>query len=434
VTRLPSIASRLSRAVLVSALLWSLAVSAAVWLAVRHEMLELLDETLISAATVIAGPLGVGQLPSATSPAASWPGSHAENHFVWQLVVNDPEGHAHVRTGSPEAPSVALLPTPTAGLVDTADWRVAGMALGGGRMLYVAQANDERDEATFDVALNAAFATLAIALLAHLWLRSLTTRELQPLERLSERLATHDLLAPGATLGPAERRELQPVHAAIDSLAAQLSRRVAHERTFAAHAAHALRTPLAGIDAQLATALRDAPPELQPRLQRSRTAAARLQRVVAALLALFRSGAEPDRRRLDLAELVARLPSDGLAVEVQATQPLSADPDLLSAAIANLLDNALRHGATQLRISTPAPQLLRLADNGPGVDEARRAMLQSAVDDAAYDGHTGLGLRLADMVARAHGGHLRLPPTPTGFAVELQLGTAVSPPPPPNTP
>jgi len=49
---------------------------------------------------------------------------------------------------------------------------------------------------------------------------------------------------------------------------------VAAERAFNAHAAHALRTPLAGLDAQIAVALREAPEPLQGRLERIRAGAA----------------------------------------------------------------------------------------------------------------------------------------------------------------
>jgi nitrogen-specific signal transduction histidine kinase len=67
-------------------------------------------------------------------------------------------------------------------------------------------------------------------------------------------------------------------------------------------------------------------------------------------------------------------------------------------------------------------------DDGPGVDEATRTALQTALDSERYDGRTGLGLMLADRVARAHGGRVVLPPVAAGFAVELQLGPAASSP------
>ena len=272
--------------------------------------------------------------------------------------------------------------------------------------------------------MSAALATLAIALLAHLWLRARLRQELLPLEHLAERLARHDPLILGATLGAAERAELRPVHAAIDALTDRLARRLAHERAFTAHAAHSLRTPLAGIDAQLAVALRECPAQLQPRLQRVRSAAARLQRVVTALLTLFRSGVDLRRQPLDLASLVGRLPIEGLSITVEASQTLSADGDLLAAALLNLFDNALRNGASHVIVSTPASAALRVHDDGPGVSAARRSELQEAIAAQAYEGHTGLGLMLADLVARAHGGRLSLPEVDRGFAAELRLAQA----------
>ena len=66
---------------------------------------------------------------------------------------------------------------------------------------------------------------------------------------------------------------------------------------------------------------------------------------------------------------------------------------------------------------------LRLVDDGPGIDPVRLQALQQALDTQAYEGRTGLGLMLADLVARAHGGRLRLGPSPygSGLAVTLTL-------------
>ena len=294
--------------------------------------------------------------------------------------------------------------------------------LADGRILYVAQSRDERLEAETEVALSTALAALVIGLLGHGWLRARVGKELLPLQRLSDRLGTHDPLDVRATLGTAEREELQTVHAAIDALTTRLAHRLNHERAFTAHAAHSLRTPLAGIDAQLAVALRECPPALQPRLQRVRDAAARLQRVVAALLALFRSAAELRREPVDLALLLSRLPVEGLVIELKAPGTVDADPDLLSAALLNLIDNALRYGATRLVVSQPRRGCIRLHDDGPGIAPGRRQQLQAALDRRSYEAHTGLGLMLADLVARSHGGRLFLPDVADGCAVELQLG------------
>src|SRR5690606_39299316 len=115
---------------------------------------------------------------------------------------------------------------------------------------------------------------------------------------ISAQLAEWDIDGSHETvLGPAGRRELEPVHAAIETLASRLSARIANERAFAAHAAHSLRTPLAGIDAQLAVALRECPPGMRDRLQRIRGATTRLQGIVAALLGLFRARGALQRER-----------------------------------------------------------------------------------------------------------------------------------------
>jgi signal transduction histidine kinase len=345
--------------------------------------------------------------------------------FAWQVVARD--GTVSLR--SSQAPATPWLATPSAGFRDTPGWRLFGLALGAdGRMLYAAQSRNERQGARADAALGAVLAALAVGLLGHLWLRSHVRRELEPLQALSDRLLRLDIDAAVESgdrrLGPAPRRELQPVHQALDALMDRLALRMATERAFSAHAAHALRTPLAGIDAQLAVALRDCPPALGPRLQRVRDAAARLQGVVAALLGLFRTGSPPARAPVDVAQLLARLPVAGLQVQVPVHTTVLADTDLLAAALVNLLDNALRHGARHVTVHPTATGGLRLDDDGPGVPAQRRQQLQAALDAQAYDVGTGLGLMLADRVARAHGGRLRLPEIRQGFAVELDLAPA----------
>jgi len=415
IARPPSIRRRLSRAMLVGSLVCGLAVAVSVWLATEEEVDELLDDALRASAEVMAALLPPGGLPSGV------PAANGDARFAWQVV----DAAQHVVTRSARAPGVPFARVPLTGYIDNAQWRVFGMALGSdGRILYVAQAGTERAEAKFEVAVSAVLAALAVGILGYFWLSGLVRHELAPVQRLSDRLAEHEPLAPGDTLGAAERAELQTVHRSIDQLGRRLAQRLAHERAFTAQAAHALRTPLAGIDAQLAMCLRESPPALQPRLQRTREATGRLQRVVVALLTLFRSDGEPLREAVDLAPLLRQFPLERLQVSLQATQPLDADPDLLAAALANLLDNAQRHGAARITVSTPSAHTLRLVDDGPGITRERREALLAALDAQAYDDVPGLGLTLADLVARAHGGRLRLPPPAgdKGFAVEVSFG------------
>jgi signal transduction histidine kinase len=66
-----------------------------------------------------------------------------------------------------------------------------------------------------------------------------------------------------------------------------------------------------------------------------------------------------------------------------------------------------------------------LTDDGPGVGEAQRQNLSDALRDQNYQGRMGMGLMLADLVARAHGGHVHLPPCAQGFSVQLWIGPPV---------
>ena len=434
--KLPSIRLRLAHALLLWSVIGSVAVALAVWLAVQQEVDELLDDTLSASAALLSSVLpgddpGLSPndwLARQKNMEASAPKG---DQFAWQVV--GPSGQLLLR--SPLAPMQALHQAPQSGLTNVPGWRVFGKALGAtsvasmdaaqttapGRMLYVAQARDERDEVQTEIALSAALIALAVGLLGHLWLRSKVQFEMQPLQSLSSRLGDYDPLDAGAKLGLAERVELEPIHQAIDALAERLKVRLAHERAFTAHAAHSLRTPLAGIDAQLAMALRECPPELQARLQRVRDGAGRLQRVVAALLTLFRTGVDIQRQTIDLKALMTRLPLDGLQIEVGASHPIQADPDLLAAALLNLFDNSLRHGARKVSLSTPAPNTVLVSDDGPGCSKTKTETLDIALASQSYEGQTGLGLMLADLVARSHGGRLKLQPSEVGFTVALVL-------------
>jgi signal transduction histidine kinase len=95
---------------------------------------------------------------------------------------------------------------------------------------------------------------------------------------------------------------------------------------------------------------------------------------------------------------------------------LTARPDDLRRAVANLVDNAVRYGAhTVVRlIVNDASLCIAVEDDGPGiVDASKEAMMEAFVrgDDArTMDDRAGfgLGLAIARTVAEAHGGNLTL--------------------------
>jgi signal transduction histidine kinase len=341
---------------------------------------------------------------------------------VWQVVNRD----GRVALQSHRAPTKPISAEPRLGFFDAdGQWRAFGMPLRDNeRMLYVAHFGVDRQE----VNLQAIEVTVAAVLLSAIgcawWLRVRVRKELAPLNDLSASVSLYDPLRRDARLVEPSRRELVALRDAVVDFGSRLARRVANERAFTAHAAHALRTPLAGMDAQLAAALRECAPEQRPRLQRTREAAERLRSVVAALLTLFRSGVDLELRRFRVGELISRLPLDQMVIEVESDADITADMNLLAAAVLNLLDNSLRHGAKTARVSVQCDAgevQIRIRDDGSGLPAEQARRIQDALDRQDYQGQMGLGLMLADLIARAHDGRLRVIDASSGATIEIRL-------------
>lgn len=426
--RLPSLRGRLARVLVVASLAWGLAVAAVVWALVQHEVDEFMDQSLRESAEILHGllqPQAAARVADGAAGATAAP-PHRER-LIWQLV----QPGRGVLQRSHRAPDEPLLATPDAGFGEARNgWRLYAMPLQAPLplWLYVAQDVKERRDARLEAAAVVVGAATAVGLACALGLALVVGRQLRPLATLSTAVAGFDPLQPGAALPPAGLRELAPMHDAIEHLGQRLAHRLANERAFTAHAAHALRTPLAGLEVQLAVALREAPPALQARLVRSREAVGRLHRVVTALLTLFRTGAEPARETVWLADLLLQLPFGPLQLACDGDTTVDADPDLLAAALLNLVDNARQHGATRVAATVQAGDgVLRIVlhDDGRGMASEVHARLQAALAAQRYDALPGLGLMLADLVARAHGGALELPPPDgAGCTVVLRLATA----------
>ncbi len=424
---LPSIRRRLSLSLLGVSLAGVLGMAAAVSWVVRHEVQEVMDDTLVESAELLHNTLAWARpaVPAAGLTGSALPSPQHEEHVVWQWL--DAQGrvvlHSH---RAPEQPLVTGL---RSGFMDvTQSWRVHAMPLAfEPGTLLVAQPQLERDEAILDSVRYVVGAAFAIWVACAAWLGWRVRRELQPLVRLSQAVGRFDPIEADSRLQPAERAELAPMHAAIEQLGSRLNERVRREQAFAAHAAHALRTPLSGLVLQLKVAERHSTADGRAALALARSAADRLGRVVSALLALFRSGHELQPRDVDLAALVRELPATGLTVEVGPAPRFRADADLLAAALANLIDNAQRHGARRLHLGVEVEGhtvRLVLQDDGPGIGTERRTALQAALDDPQEQGCGGLGLKMADWVARAHGGRLRLLPCPAGCRIEMTIAVS----------
>lgn len=413
---LPSLQRELSRRLTLLSAGWLLALVLVLAWGVKHEVDDLLDDALREAAELIYGMVALNAPLPGDAGSDILPAPPHEEHIVWQIVHQD----GQLLKRSHRAPGLPFFVDGRAGFSDGPEqWRVYGVHLPGQpTWLYVAQRGAERLQSGHEAA---AFVVLSAVLVSLFWalvLRRRVAMTLRPLEEMARQIPHYDPMRPATSLPPADRAEMAAIRSAVTELGQRLARRIENEQAFAAHAAHALRTPLAGMDAQLALAEREAGADAMPRLARARAAVERLKRVVQSLLAFFRPQAEMALQTVALVDLVAQLPVEGLQIELDGEGSLYCDPNLMSAAVANLMDNAVRHGARRLRLSAESHgegQVLRLCDDGPGVPSERRAhllaQLHSASAHTAADASAqglGLGLSLAALVAQAHGGDLDL--------------------------
>ena len=209
---------------------------------------------------------------------------------------------------------------------------------------------------------------------------------------------------------------------------------------------HDLRTPLTAILAS-ADALQSAalqPGELQELTAGMETEARRLAHLIDDLLDLSKleaQAAEPHLQTVAVEEVLHAAALDVAAPEGAITfaidpdlPPVRADAAQLRRAFANLLENAVRHGAghpVSVRGRDVGRRILiRVVDRGPGIPPAQleRVFEPFHRGGTAQTGHRGSGLGLAIVrgFVEVNGGRVwaeSLPGQATAFVVELPLET-----------
>lgn len=320
-------------------------------------------------------------------------------------------------------------------------WRVyTAMDDDRGSIVHVAEHHATRERIARRIALSAlAPVVIALPLLGVLiWWT--VGRSLRPLDRLGEQIARRgpdDLGPVGAGPMPAE---LKPLVQRLDGLFARLRDTIDSERRFTSHAAHELRTPVAGLRAQAEVALGARDPDVRrAALERCIEACDRMTRLVSQLLLLARAdelGVLPDSGtcRLDaiarnvLAELTPWATTLGRTMSLETSGKsavIGGDAALLAALVRNLVENALRHGLGEVRVGIHCVERsvhLRVEDTGPGVPEAEVSQLgrrfYRALDTRGTG--SGLGLSIVSRIAGLHGATLQFENVAAGgFAVNV---------------
>ena len=276
-------------------------------------------------------------------------------------------------------------------------------------------------------------------------------RVLRPLQHITgtaRRLSEENLHERIALAGPDD--ELKELADTFDSMLARLDAAFDGQRRFAANAAHELRTPLAIVRTEVDVALADpeaSAEDLRHMGARVLEAIDRAGHLLDGLLVLARSERGVDlRHRLDLADL-ARGAADEIGAAGNAGDarlsldvdpaPVLGDPALLQRLVANLLDNAVRHGRpggeVTVRTERRGGRSRLVVTNGgapiePSAVEALFEPFRRGTAERTGSGAgTGLGLSIVRSVARAHGGTATATARPDGgleVSVELPAGTA----------
>jgi two-component system, OmpR family, sensor kinase len=340
----------------------------------------------------------------------------------------------------PKRQARLLLPDEPSGRITIGgrDYLYASKPSGNDVVVLLRTAGSVRAESTpFWVALAAAGALgclLAVAVAA-LLARGIA-RPVLRVARASRRLAEGREPEPLALAGPTE---LQSLAGSFNSMADQLRRARAAERSFLLSVSHELKTPLAAIRGY-SEALEDGVLTPERSVEVIGTEAARLERLIVDLINLARL----DQQRfdihpeiVDLGEIAresatrhaARARDLGveLAVESGTSALATADADRLLQAVSNLVENALRCTPPRGRVTlVAAPGELTVKDTGPGIapDEVSRAFERLFLY-RRYNGNrsvgTGLGLSIVRELVQAMGGDARVATSPAGTAFTTSL-------------
>jgi signal transduction histidine kinase len=247
--------------------------------------------------------------------------------------------------------------------------------------------------------------------------------------------------------------ELDRLAASLNDMLGQIERLLAGMKEVSSNVAHDLRTPLTRLRARAEAALRSTSGvEHRAALQQTISESDRLLQTFNALLSIAKADAGQAREGLnsidvsdvlrEVAELYEPLLEDtggNLTIDDLPVLHVRADRQLLAQAFSNIIDNAMKYGATadgkdvQIRMQASIEAgntIITISDAGPGIaPEYRERVLDRFVrlDESRSKPGNGLGLSLVASVMKLHGGSLQLGDAEPGLKVILTL--PIQPPP-----
>lgn len=317
-------------------------------------------------------------------------------------------------------------------------------------VMALADGSDPRQQWARSILFKVLLPNLVLIALAAFAVGWAVERALKPLLELKdavERRSPRDLSALEDGGSP---EEVRPLVSSLNRLFGLVNAQADSQRRFIADAAHQLRTPLAALQAQVEAwgqaADTSGSVELSAgQVDKLRGATRRTTQLANQLLALSRADARTmeaqPMQRVDLKVLcedmlqahldAASAKRIDLGLEARPVEVM-AHGWLLRELLSNLVDNAVKYtpegGTVTIRsVQRAGRAVLEVEDDGPGVPQAERSRVLERfyrVPGTGGEGN-GLGLAIAQEIARVHHSQLELGPGTRGRGLRVSLSLSL---------
>jgi signal transduction histidine kinase len=323
--------------------------------------------------------------------------------------------------------------------------------LNGGFLLLVGRDIGERDQFRQIISralLLALVLMFSLALISYIFVSRRVLKRIDSLSAASRYIMQGDLAGRLEVTGSGD--EFDRLADAVNAMLDRIEHLIYGLKDVTDNIAHDLKTPLTRLRNRVEAALtgKADPAAYRAALETTIEESDQLIKTFNALLMIARieaGSSEGEMGEVDASAIVSDVvelyepaaDESGTTLTVDAPQPilLKASRELLGQAVANLIDNAMKHAtpaegeARTMAIVVSAARdgdwlVLRVADNGPGIDAADRSRaLQRFVrlEKSRSQPGSGLGLSLVAAVVRLHHGEIELGDGNPGLVVTIHL-------------
>jgi signal transduction histidine kinase len=238
--------------------------------------------------------------------------------------------------------------------------------------------------------------------------------------------------------------ELDRLSHSLNQMLDQIERLMTGMKEVTSNVAHDLKTPLTRLRARVEAALRSRDPvQYQAALMQSLEESENLLQTFNSLMSIARAEAGNVRDGFealnlsetlrDVTELYEPIVEDAggtIQVDISEHLPVKADRQLMSQAVSNLIDNAIKYGehkglavAISARPNGSTVEVI-VSDRGSGIPESQRERVKERfirLDNSRSKPGNGLGLPLVASIMKLHGGDLKFEDNHPGLKARLIL-------------